>query len=64
MNELREYSASHSIERFIRKIYDTTDLLALIGVHDGGEQKQANLRLLVEYANKYEVMELVDCRAS
>ena len=54
LNELREYSASHSIERFIRKIYDTTDLLALIGVHDGGEQKQANLRLLVEYANKYE----------
>ena len=54
LNELREYSASHSIERFIRKIYDTTDLLALIGVHDGGEQKQANLRLLVEYANRYE----------
>ena len=54
LSELREYSASHSIERFIRKIYDTTDFLALIGVHDGGEQKQANLRLLVEYANKYE----------
>lgn len=54
LRQLREYAASFSIQRLIRKIYGSTDFLAVVQVLDSGEQKRANLRLLLEYAAKFE----------
>ena len=51
---LREYAAANTIERLIRRIYDSTDFLAVVRVLDSGEQKRANLHLLLEYAARFE----------
>lgn len=52
--KLRICAASQSLERLIRTIYDSTDFLASVQVYADGEQKKANLRLLLEYAKSYE----------
>ena len=52
--KLRICAASQSLERLIRTIYDSTDFLASVQAYADGEQKKANLRLLLEYAKSYE----------
>lgn len=52
--KLRICAASQSLERLIRTIYDSTGFLASVQVYADGEQKKANLRLLLEYAKSYE----------
>ena len=51
---LRRFSVTAKISRLIQKIYDTTDFIAVVASTDSGEQRRANLRLLLEYANTYE----------
>ncbi len=52
--DLRLAAASQSLERLIVNIYDSTDFLSSMSVYSDGEQKKANLRLLLEYAKAYE----------
>lgn len=54
IKQLRFYSASLSLERLIRKIYDSTDFFSLASTFKDSAQKRANLRLLLEYANSYD----------
>lgn len=51
---LRFYASGYSLERLIRKIYDTTDFMSFVSAYKDGKQKRANLRLLLEYANSYD----------
>ena len=51
---LRICAASQSLERLIVTVYDSTDFLSSMSVYSDGEQKKANLRLLLEYAKSYE----------
>ncbi|HKM33062.1 MAG TPA: helicase-exonuclease AddAB subunit AddA, partial [Oscillospiraceae bacterium] len=51
---LREYAANYSIVRLISKVYDSADFLSVMQALDSGEQKSANLRLLLEYAAAFE----------
>ena len=51
---LRISAASQSLERLIVTVYDSTDFLSSMSVYSDGEQKKANLRLLLEYAKSYE----------
>lgn len=51
---LRICSASQSLDRLIRTIYDSTDFLSAVQVYSDGSRKRANLRLLLEYAVGYE----------
>ena len=52
--KLRYCAASQRLERFIRKIYDSTDFLSAVQVFRDGSQKRANLRLLLDVAESYE----------
>ncbi len=51
---LRVKAASLSLDRLIGSIYDSTGFLSVVQVYKDGEQKKANLRLLLEYAKSYE----------
>ena len=53
-SKLRICAASQDLVRLIRTIYDSTGFLASVQVYSDGEQKKANLRLLLEYAKSYE----------
>ncbi len=52
--KLRYCAASQRLERFIRTIYDSTDFLSAVQVFRDGNQKRANLRLLLDIAESYE----------
>lgn len=52
--ELREFSASHSIEELIGFIYEKTDFLSVVGIYKDSLKKKANLRLLPFYAAEYD----------
>lgn len=54
LSQLRRKAAGDSLEALIRGIYDSTDFLSVVQVYKDGEQKKANLRLLLEYAKNYE----------
>lgn len=54
LEELRYCAAGYSLEELIRTIYDSTDFLSVVQVYRDGEQKKANLRLLLNYARSYE----------
>ncbi|WP_295210587.1 UvrD-helicase domain-containing protein [Ruminococcus sp.] len=54
LGELRYLSMSMGLERFIRKIYDMTDLMGVVSLYLDSDKKRANLRLLLEYAAAYE----------
>lgn len=43
-----------TLTRLIRKIYDVTDIFAAASAYEDGDQKCANLYLLLEYAKAYE----------
>lgn len=53
-NLLRMYSAGVSLEKLVRYIYEDTDFMTVIQLYRDGEQKRANLRLLLEYVKSYE----------
>jgi ATP-dependent helicase/nuclease subunit A len=51
---LRKLSFGMPLPAFLRYIYDTTDLLSAVKARfSRGEQKKANLRLLIKYASDY-----------
>ena len=54
LEQLRFYASSYSLEKLIRLIYDRTDFMSVMQLFRDGEQKKANLRLLLEYAKNYE----------
>lgn len=54
IKRFRLYSARLSLTRFIKKIYDVTDIFAMAAAYEDGRQKCANLYLLLEYAKSYE----------
>ncbi len=51
---LRVCAATQSLSRLIRTVYDSTDFLSSVQAYADGEQKKANLRLLLEYAESYD----------
>ena len=53
-DKLRYCAASQRLERFIRTIYDSTDFLSAVQVYKDGNQKRANLHLLLDIADSYE----------
>lgn len=52
--KLRYCAASQRLERLIRTVYDSTDLLSAVQVYKDGARKRANLRLLLDIAEEYE----------
>lgn len=52
--ELRRKAASLRVDALVQEIYDQTDFIALSHVMGDGGQKDANLRLLLTYAGRYE----------
>lgn len=54
LTQFRELKANSSIERLIRKIYDNTDFFSVISTYERGEQRLANIRLLLKYAADFE----------
>ena len=54
LTAFRSFKANNSIERLIRKIYDDTDFFAVISAFEQGEQRLANIRLLLKYAADFE----------
>ena len=53
VRKLSFYSAGMELSMLIRKIYDETNLLAVVSSYENSRQKRANLRLLLEYARSY-----------
>ena len=54
LGALREQAAVLSSDRLIQRIYDQTGFLFAVEAMASGEQKKANLRLLLSYARSYE----------
>ncbi len=54
LTKFRSFMANNSIERLIRRIYDDTDFFSVISTYEQGEQKLANIRLLMKYAADFE----------
>lgn len=54
LTAFRSFMANNSIERLIRKIYDDTDFFSVISTYERGEQRLANIRLLLKYAADFE----------
>ncbi len=54
IKRLKIYSARLPLTRFIKKIYDITDIFAMAAAYEDAKQKCANLYLLLEYAKSYE----------
>lgn len=55
LNRWRSYVKMKSIASLIWTLYEETGLYDLMGALEGGEEAQANLKLLYERAKKYEV---------
>ncbi len=54
IKEFRLWSASLSLNQLIQKIYDSSDFLVFASAYKDGNQRRANLHLLLEYANSFE----------
>lgn len=54
IKNLRVYAAGMPLTRLIKKVYDVTDMFSIAAQYEDGEQKCANLYLLLEYAASYE----------
>lgn len=54
ISKLRFYAAGMSLEKLIRKLYDSTDFMSIAAAFENSQQKRANLRMLVKYASDYE----------
>ncbi len=55
LEELRRYAAAHSADRVILRLYEITGFLQTARVMPWGEQRQSNLRLLIDYARDFEL---------
>lgn len=53
-------SVTMTIGELIGEIYDSTDFISVMQLHDDGEKKRANLRALIQYAENYESIALFD----
>lgn len=56
LSDLRKQAAVLPIEQLIQLIYDQTGFLSLVEMQESGEQKRANLCLLLSYAANYEAL--------
>lgn len=54
LGQLRALAAILPADRFIRRAYELTGCMELAGAWENGAQRQANLRLLTEYAGGFE----------
>lgn len=54
IQKLRQNAGMMSLEALIRCIYDRTDFLSVIQLTEDGDQKRANLQLLLQYIRQYE----------
>lgn len=54
LNEWRELSLYLPTDQLIWKLYDDTGYYGIVGAMPGGEQRQANLRILFERAKQFE----------
>ncbi|MDE6035150.1 MAG: UvrD-helicase domain-containing protein [Ruminococcus sp.] len=54
IEKLRLDSVTMTIGELIGRIYDTTDFISVMQLYSDGDKKRANLRLLIQYAKKYE----------
>ena len=54
IKKLRVYAAGMPLTRLIKKVYDVTDMFSIAAQYEDGEQKCANLYLLLEYAQSFE----------
>lgn len=52
--ELRLLAAFSTLPEMIQAIYDRTDFTSVIHLYKDADRKKANLRMLLEYANKFE----------
>lgn len=53
LNELREFSREQSAEELVRKIYDESPFVEAMRAMPDGEKRDANLKLLIGYARKF-----------
>lgn len=53
LNELREFSREQSAEELIRRIYDESPFVEAMRAMPDGEKRDANLKLLIGYARKF-----------
>ncbi len=53
LDELRRYAAVLPADRLILRVYERTGFLSICAAMPGGEARQANLRLLLDYARDY-----------
>ena len=60
IDEFRLDSVTMTIGELIGKIYDSTDFISVMQLHDEGEKKRANLRALIIYAENYEKLAAYD----
>lgn len=54
IKKLRVYAAGMPLTKLIKKVYDVTDMFSIAAQYEDGEQKCANLYLLLEYAQSFE----------
>ncbi len=56
LDDLRRESLVRSVEQTIRLVYESTAFLSLMGSMTSGEQRRANLLLLLQYAKNYDTI--------
>lgn len=54
LTKLRQKAVTQNVDELLQDIYDQTDFISLSYALGNGEQKDANLRLLLTYAKQYE----------
>lgn len=54
LKRFRSFKSNNSVERLVRKVYDDTDILSIMGIFSNGEKKAANLNLLLKYIAGFE----------
>ena len=54
LEKLRLDAVTMTVGELIVRIYDTTDFISVMQLYSDGDKKRANLRLLIQYAKKYE----------
>lgn len=54
INMLRTLSVTLSVSGLIRRIFEITSYDSVVGAMEGGEKRELNLRMLINYADTYE----------
>ena len=60
LDEFRLDSVTMTLGELIGEIYDTTDFISVMQLYSDGDQKRANLRALIQYAQNYESSAVFD----